>query len=43
MILAMDQKTWRIELAVAACILAVAVVAFTLMLGHSLCKSMAGK
>jgi hypothetical protein len=43
MILVMDQKTWLIEVELAACILAGAIVALTLMLGHSLWKSMAGK
>jgi hypothetical protein len=39
----MDHRTWLIELAVAACILAGAVVAFTLMVGNTLWKTMAGK
>jgi hypothetical protein len=43
MIWGMDNRTWLIEVAVAACILAVAIVAFGLMVGHGLWKTMAGK
>jgi hypothetical protein len=41
--MAMNNKTWLIEVEVAACIMAGAIVAFTLMLGHTLWKSLAGK
>ena len=40
---AMDNKTWLIEMAVAACLTAMALVAFTLMVGHNLWKNIAGK
>jgi hypothetical protein len=43
MILDMNNRTWLIEAEVAACILAAAIVAFTLMMGHTLWKSVAGK
>jgi hypothetical protein len=39
----MDNRTWLIELVMAACILVVAIVAFGLMIGHSLWKNLAGK
>jgi hypothetical protein len=39
----MDNKTRLIEMEVAACCLAAAMIAFTLMLGHGLWKSLAGK
>ena len=32
----MDNKTWFVEVAVVACVLAGAMVAFTLMTGHTL-------
>jgi len=38
----MDHKTWLVEAEFAACLVAVAIVAFTLMVGHSLWKTMAG-
>jgi uncharacterized membrane protein len=41
--MAMNNKTWLIEVEVAACTMAGAIVAFTLMLGHTLWKSLAGK
>jgi hypothetical protein len=43
MIMVMDNKAWPIEAGFAACILAGAIVAFTLMVGHTLWKTMAGK
>jgi hypothetical protein len=43
MIWDMDNKTWLTEVAMAACILAAAIVAFGLMVSHGLWKSMAGK
>ena len=43
MLLAMDNKTWLVEMEVAVCFVAVAIVAFTLMLGNTLWKSVAGK
>ena len=43
MLLAMDKKTWFVEMEVAACYVAVAIVALTLMLGNTLWKSVAGK
>jgi hypothetical protein len=39
----MDNKTWLVEMEVAACYVAVAIVALTLMLGNTLWKSVAGK
>ena len=41
MLLDMDNKTWLIEAEFAACLLAVAIVAFTLTVGHTIWKSMA--
>jgi hypothetical protein len=44
MLLGMDNKTWLVEVEVAACLLAGAIVAFTLMMvGHTLWISMARK
>ena len=43
MLLVMDNKTWLVEMEVAACFVAVAIVAFALMLGNTLWKSVAGK
>ena len=43
MLLAMDNKTWFVEMEVAACLVAIAFLAFTLMLGNILWKSVAGK
>jgi hypothetical protein len=43
MLLAMDNKTSLIEMELAACFVAFAIVAFTLMLGNTLWKSVAGK
>jgi hypothetical protein len=39
----MKNKTWLIEAELAACLMAVAIVAFTLMMGHSLWMSLARK
>jgi hypothetical protein len=41
--LRMTNKTWIIEVGVAVCILAVAAIAFGLMVSQGLWKSMAGK
>jgi len=41
MLLAMDNKTWLVEMEVAVCFVAVAIVAFTLMLGNTLSYSLA--
>ena len=43
MLLVMDNKTWLVEMEVAVCFVAIAFVALTLMTGHSLWKSMAGR
>jgi hypothetical protein len=43
MLLAVENKAWLIEAEVAACLMAVAIVAFTLMVGHALWKSLAGE
>jgi len=43
MLLGMDNKTWLVEVEVAVCILAGAIVAFTLMMGHTLWLSMVRK
>jgi hypothetical protein len=43
MLFLMDHKTWLIEVGVAVCILAGAIVALGLMVGHGLWKSIAGK
>jgi len=40
MLKAMDNKTWLVEVEVGACLMAVAIVAFSLMLGHTLWKSL---
>jgi Tfp pilus assembly protein PilV len=34
----MENRTWLIEVLVAACLLAVAIIAFTLMVGHNMWK-----
>jgi hypothetical protein len=39
----MDHKTRLVEMEVAVCYLAAAMVAFALMLGHGLWKNLAGK
>jgi hypothetical protein len=39
----MKNKTWLIEVEFAACLVAVAIVAFTLMMGHTLWMSVARK
>ena len=39
----MDNKTWLVEVAVAACLTALAMIAFTLMVGHTLWKQMTSK
>jgi hypothetical protein len=36
----MEIKTWLIELQVAACLMAAAIIAFTLMMGHTLWMSL---
>ncbi len=41
MLLDMDNKTWLFEAEFATCLVAVAIVAFTLMVGHTMWKSMA--
>jgi hypothetical protein len=38
-----ENKTWLIEVEVGACLMAVAIVAFSLMLGHTLWMSLARK
>jgi len=43
MIVFMDNKTWLVEMEVAACFVAAAIVAFTLMLGNTLWNSVASK
>jgi hypothetical protein len=43
MLTAMDNKTWLVEVAVAACIMAGAAVAFSLLVGHTLWMSLARK
>jgi choline-glycine betaine transporter len=42
MLWAVENKTWLTEVEVAACIMAVAMTAFTLMVAHALWKSLAG-
>ena len=42
MLWTVENKTWLIEVEVAACLVAVAMAAFTLMVGHTLWKSLAG-
>jgi hypothetical protein len=42
-LLVMDNKTWLVEVEVVACILAGAIVALTLMVGHSLWMCLARK
>jgi hypothetical protein len=37
----MDNETWLFEAEFAACLLAVAIVAYTLMVGHTMWRSMA--
>jgi hypothetical protein len=39
----MNNKIWLVEIGVAACLMAVTNVAFTLMLGNNLWKSLASK
>jgi hypothetical protein len=39
----MENKTWLIEMEVAACLMAVAILAFTLMVGHTLWMILARK
>jgi hypothetical protein len=41
MLLHMDNKKWLIEAEFAACLVAAAIVAFTLMVGHTMWRSMA--
>jgi hypothetical protein len=43
MLMVMDNKTWLVEVEVATCLIAVAIVAFSLMLGHTLWMSLARK
>jgi hypothetical protein len=43
MLLVMDINTWIVEVEVAACISVGAIIAFTLMLGHTLLMSRARK
>jgi hypothetical protein len=43
MLMVMDNKSWLVEVEVAACILAVAIAALTLMVGHTLWMSVARK
>jgi len=40
MIMIMDNKAWLVEAEFAACLLAVAIVAFTLMVGHTIWTSL---
>jgi hypothetical protein len=39
----MDNKTWLVEVEIAICLVAAAVVAFALMAGYAVSKSLAGK
>ncbi|MGD0351550.1 MAG: hypothetical protein ABSB84_14740 [Verrucomicrobiota bacterium] len=39
----MNNKTWLVEVEFLACVVAVATIAFTLMVGNALWKRMAGK
>jgi hypothetical protein len=39
----MKNETWLVEVEFAACLMAVAIVAFTLMMGHTLWTSLARK
>jgi hypothetical protein len=39
----MKNKTWFVEVEVTACMMAVAIVAFTLMVGHTLWIALARK
>jgi hypothetical protein len=43
MICDMNDRTWLIEMELAACIWAAAIVAFALMIGYCLWKGLAGK
>jgi len=43
MFLEMDNKTWLVEMEVAACLVAAAIAAFALMLGDTLWKSVSSK
>jgi hypothetical protein len=43
MFLVMDNKTWLVEVEVAACILVGVIVALTLMMGHTLWMNLARK
>jgi hypothetical protein len=43
MLVVMDNKTWLVEVAVVACVLAGAMVAFTLMTGHTLWLNLSRK
>jgi hypothetical protein len=39
---AMDNKTWLVEVEILACVVALATLAFTLMVGNAIWKRMAG-
>jgi hypothetical protein len=39
----MNNKTWLVEVEFLACVVAVATIAFTLMVGNAIWKRMAGK
>jgi len=39
----MENKTWLIEVAVVACLMAAAMVTLTFMVGHACCMSLASK
>jgi hypothetical protein len=43
MLLVMDIKTWIVEVEVAACIMVGSIIAFTLMVGHSVLLNLARK
>ena len=39
----MDNKTWLVEVEILACVVALATLAFTLMVGNAIWKRMAGE
>jgi hypothetical protein len=41
--MAMNNKTWLVEVEFLACVVAVATIAFTLMVGNAIWKRMAGE
>jgi hypothetical protein len=40
MLMAMDNKSWLIEVAVVTCLMAAAMATLTFMVGHALCMSL---